>query len=132
MEEYNRTRKENAEYYCKALDSCGVTNGKPQQRQTAAQASLRLPVLASDRETRDSIVSCLPARRLGISRMYPTPINMIAEIRERFNGSSYPAAAAMADRLFTVPLHPLLREKDRKKTSALLCERIKASAARMD
>jgi dTDP-4-amino-4,6-dideoxygalactose transaminase len=127
LEEYNRTRKGNAEYYRSALDPCGVTNDKSQQKPTAAQASLRFPVLAHDRETRDDIVSCLPARRLGISRMYPTPINMIAEIQERFDGRSYPAAAAMADRLLTVPLHPLVREKDREKTSALLRERIKGS-----
>ncbi len=128
LEEYNRTRTENAGYYCNALETCGVTHAKSQQGITAAKASLRFPVLAVDRETRDKIISSQPGRGLGISRMYPAPINMINEIKERFVGMTYPAAAAMAECLFTVPIHPLLREKDRKKTSALLCELIKAGA----
>jgi dTDP-4-amino-4,6-dideoxygalactose transaminase len=126
LEEYNRTRTQNAEYYCNALEACGVTHVKSEQGMTAAKASLRFPVLASDRATRDNIISCSPGRGLGISRMYPAPINMIDEIKESFTGMAYPAAAAMADCLLTVPIHPLLREKDRIKTSALLCKMMKA------
>ncbi len=125
--EYNRTRTENAEYYDNALKTCGIAHDKLQQGGvTAIKASLRFPVLAGDREMRDHIISYASGRGLGISRMYPTPINMIEEIKESFVGLTYPAAAAIADCLFTVPIHPLLREKDRNKTSALLCEMIKA------
>jgi perosamine synthetase len=127
LEEYNRTRTQNAGYYCTSLETCGVTQTESQQRMTAAKASLRFPVLADNRKTRDKIITCQPGRRLGISRMYPAPINMIDEIKGSFVGMTYPAAAAMADCLFTVPIHPLLNKKDRKKTSALLCELIKAS-----
>ena len=127
LDEYNRTRTENAEYYCKALKTCGVDHDKlPQGGMTAVKASLRFPILADDRETRDHIISYASGRGLGISRMYPTPINMIDEIKESFVGLTYPAAAAIADCLFTVPIHPLLSEKDREKTSALLCEMVKA------
>jgi perosamine synthetase len=125
LEEYNRTRTQNAGYYCHSLETCGVTLAES-QGMTSAKASLRLPVLADSRKTRDKIITCQQGRRLGISRMYPAPINMIDEIKENFVGMAYPAAAAMADCLFTVPIHPLLREKDRIKTSALLCELIKA------
>ena len=129
LEEYNRTRAENAEYYCSTLEANGLVHAKSQQGRTAAKASLRFPVLACDRETRDNILANPSARALGISRMYPTPINMIDEIKESFSGKTYPAAAAIADCLFTVPLHPLLSEKDRKRTSALLRDLIKAPAS---
>jgi len=127
LEEYNRTRTMNAEYYSNALERCGVTHLKLQRGMTAAKASLRFPILAGDRETRDNIISCPTGRGLGISRMYPTPINMINEIKESFTGMTYPGAAAMADCLFTVPIHPLLRAKDRKKTSNLLCKLVTAT-----
>lgn len=128
LDEYNRTRTRNAEYYDTALKSCAITHDKLQQVGMAAvKASLRFPLLARDRETRDSIISFASGRGLGISQMYPTPINMIDEIKETFVGLTYPAAAAMADRLFTIPIHPLVCEKDRKKTRKLLCEMIKVS-----
>jgi len=128
LEEYNRTRTENAEYYCNALETCGVVHAKSQQGRIAAKASLRFPVLAFDRETRDNIILCPSGRGLGLSGMYPAPINRIDEIKDRFTGMTYPAAAMMADCLFTVPLHPLICEQDRKATSAFLHEQIKGAA----
>ncbi|HXY61663.1 MAG TPA: aminotransferase class V-fold PLP-dependent enzyme [Nitrospirota bacterium] len=123
---YNRTRAENAEYYRNAIGTCGVASGSVQQGMSSIKASLRFPILANTREARDNIISAAAAQGLGISRMYPTPINMIDEIKESFVGQTYPAAAEMADCLFTIPIHPLLRERDKRKTSALLCEMIKA------
>jgi len=121
LEEHNSTRKGNAEYYWNALKL------DRKQGSSTVNASLRLPVIAKNRKVRDNIVATLSGRGLGVTTMYPTAINMIDAIKNRFIGMNYPAAAMMAECLFTVPIHPLLREKDRKKTSALLHELIEAS-----
>jgi len=116
LEEYNRKRKENADYYCGAL--------QPESRPgtIAAAASLRLPVMAESREMRDNIIASSSKRGLGISRMYPTPINLIQEIKSNFSGQEYPAAHELSDRLFTVPIHPLLNGKERGTICELLGE----------
>ena len=108
LEEYNRKRKENAAYYCGALQ----LESRPGM--TAATALLRFPVMADNREMRDNIIASSSKRGLGISRMYPTPINVIDEIKSSFSGQEYPAARLLSVCLFTVPIHPLLRERERR------------------
>jgi len=121
LEEYNRARKANAEYYCKTLQQ-GI-NQQPESSQEliAADALLRLPVLANSREIRDDIISSLSKQGFGVSRMYPAPIHMIEEIKSSFSGQEYPAAQMLSDRLFTVPVHPLVSERER----SALCEELR-------
>jgi len=116
LEEYDKKRKENASYYCSALKPLILSE------MTAANASLRLPVIANSREMRDKIISCLSKRGLGVSRMYPTPISMIEEIRGNFTGKTYPAAQMLSDRLFTLPIHPLVTEREIRTICEYLCE----------
>jgi perosamine synthetase len=114
LEEYNKKRKENVDYYCEAL--------QPESRpgMIAATALLRLPLMADNREMRDNIVASSSKQGLGISRMYPTPINFIEEIKSNFSGQEYPAARLLSECLFTVPVHPLLRERERNTICELL------------
>ena len=114
LEEYNQKRRENAEYYCGALQS------ESRSGMIAPAASLRLPVMAISRSVRDTIIARSSKQGLGISRMYPTPINMVEEIKSNFLGKEYPAARELSERLFTVPTHPLLSRKERKKICELL------------
>lgn len=83
---------------------------------------LRLPVLMDSREARDRIYSLSQKRGLGISRMYPSPINDIEEIKASFKGKDFPAAEMIAEKLLTVPTHHLLSEKDKKSISELFRE----------
>ncbi len=128
LEEYNRARKANAEYYCKTLQK-GI-NLQPESRREliAADALLRFPILADSREIRDDVISSLSKRGFGVSRMYPAPIHRIEEIKSAFSGQEYPAAQRLSDRLFTVPVHPLVSKRER----SALCEELnglnKASA----
>lgn len=52
---------------------------------------------------------------LGISRMYPTPINEILEIHGSFKGLKFPVAKKVAECLLTLPTHQLLMEEDRRR-----------------
>lgn len=83
---------------------------------------LRLPVLMDSREARDRIYSLSRKRGLGISRMYPSPINDIEEIKATFKGKDFPAAEMIAEKLLTVPTHHLLSEKDKKSICELFHE----------
>lgn len=75
---------------------------------------LRLPVLSNSRGERDSLHALSQKRGLGLSKMYPTPVNEIKEIRGFFSGKSFPAAKMVCERLVTLPTHPFLTEKDRE------------------
>lgn len=72
---------------------------------------LRLPMLAKNRSDRNKIY--LRGKTQGLSLMYPSPVNEIAEIKGHFHGMEYPVAKDIAERLFALPTHPLLTERDR-------------------
>jgi perosamine synthetase len=114
LEEYNRKRKENTDFYR------GVLQLESRSGLKSATALLRLPMMADNREMRDTIIASSYKKGLGISRMYPTPINCIEEIRNNFSGQEYPTARMLSECLFTVPIHPLLKERDRRTICELL------------
>jgi perosamine synthetase len=81
---------------------------------------LRFPVLMGSRTARDRVYASAAERGLGVSRMYPTPVNEIPEITDRFAGQSFPSAKLIADRLLTLPTHHLVTEQDRQALCELL------------
>lgn len=109
LEESNRIRKENSEYFFSALNSTSIfQNG-------FSTNFLRLPFITESREIKERMYSFSKKLGLGISTMYPTPINEILEIRTQFNGKAYPSANKIAKTLLTLPTHPYLSNKDREK-----------------
>jgi perosamine synthetase len=91
-------------------------------RRQASLPYLRLPVLMESSQARDRIYSLSQKRGLGISTMYPTPINEIEEIKEAFNGKDFPSAKMIAERLLTIPTHHLVSEKDKESICELFHE----------
>jgi dTDP-4-amino-4,6-dideoxygalactose transaminase len=79
---------------------------------------LRLPVLMKSREARDLVYHASKKQGLGISLMYPTPVNEIDKIKSEFAGQSFPAAKRVAETLLAIPTHPFVSERDRSK----ICE----------
>lgn len=109
LEEANRIRKENSEYFFSALNATSIfKNG-------FFTNFLRLPFITENREVKERIYSFSKKLGLGISMMYPTPINEILEIRTQFNGKVYPSASKIAETLLTIPTHPFLSVKDKEK-----------------
>ena len=84
---------------------------------------LRLPVLCSSRSERDLL--CQAGRRagLGLVPMYPSALNGIPQLSALLGGNRYPGAEAVAERLLTVPVHPLVTTFDVSATSDLLAAR---------
>lgn len=86
---------------------------------------LRLPLFVSDRQMRDAIYALSRERGLGVSLMYPTPVNEIEELRTIFSGQVFPAAKKVAETLVTLPTHGWLSEADKKS----ICDIIASASA---
>lgn len=117
LEESNRKRQENATYLNKHLQLSSD--------QGTSLPYLRFPLLVKDCKVRESICSRSQKSGMGISRMYPTPINEIEKLKEQFFGQNFPSAMIVAESLLTLPSHPLLRKKDLDKLCAVLNETLK-------
>lgn len=85
--------------------------GKPDLRNRTIPY-LRFPILVKNKETRELIYGRSKAKGLGLSLMYPTPVNEIEAIRANFPGQMFPGAQKIAERLLTLPTHHLLQPKD--------------------
>jgi dTDP-4-amino-4,6-dideoxygalactose transaminase len=107
LEQSNRSRKQNADYLCEML---GLKSW-----QGLSVNFLRLPFVAENKQTRDDIYFLSNKEGVGISRMYPSPINEIQEIKSSFNGQSFPSAKWLSERLLTIPTHHLLTGRDKEK-----------------
>ena len=103
----NEIRKENAAWFRNELKLPQVQDGR--------LPFLRLPVAVKNREMREKILSLSREKGLGISPLYPAPINEIAEIRDQFSGAEYPVAKEIAESLITLPTHHLLSKKDKER-----------------
>ena len=106
LELSNRIREETSIYFRNYL-GLNVLNIKP-------LPYLRLPVIINSKGLRDRIYANSYKQGLGISLMYPTPVNEIKEINEGFTGEVFPVASKIAERLLAIPTHQFLTEKDKK------------------
>jgi len=79
-----------------------------------APPCIRFPLVCASREARERLYAAAQQRRLGFSRMYPSAISGIPEIRRTLNGQRYPQAEQLAERLLTLPVHPFVSERDRQ------------------
>lgn len=107
LEESSRIRKGNSEDFCRRL---GLQNSSD-----IAIPFLRLPLVTGSREKRDELYSISQKSGLGISRMYPQPVNEIEEIKDQFKGREFRAAKSISEMLLTIPVHPLLSANDKEK-----------------
>lgn len=73
---------------------------------------LRFPILVQNQDVRSRIYEISRELGLGISLMYPTPINKVTEIQADFQGQFFPIASAVAARLLALPTHSLVSKED--------------------
>jgi dTDP-4-amino-4,6-dideoxygalactose transaminase len=111
LETFNSARRKNARYFIEKLDLKWENDGG---------IYLRLPFFAENYEIQNAIFSSSLKRGLGISNMYPTPINEIAEIKGEFDGTQFPVAKEISERLLTLPTHPFVTAEDKKRIAAML------------
>jgi dTDP-4-amino-4,6-dideoxygalactose transaminase len=71
---------------------------------------LRYPVLLPSPEGLHQFVT--EGKALGVTRMYPTAVHQIPELRARFAGIRFPGAERLAAGLATIPTHQFVRPAD--------------------
>jgi len=111
--ESNRIRKVNTAYFRKYI--------------SLAIPCLRIPIIIENRNIHETILNISNKQGMGIGKMYPKPINEIDEIKSIFNGTIYPIAKVVAQRLLTIPTHHLTNEHDRERIKKLLDSKINNS-----
>ena len=119
----NHTRAETGVYFGKRLRLKPMREGP--------LSYLRMPVLMDSREERDRIYRLSQKRGLGISLMYPTPVNEIEEIKGTFDGKRFPSAKETAERLLALPTHHFVSGKDRERICELF-EQARYSGGRLE
>ena len=119
LEKSNRVREENTRHYRERLQPfTAFTEG------TVTAPLLRLPLRTGNRAERERICELPGMKGMGLGRMYPGAIHEIKQLRSRFIGKRFPAAAALAEELVSVPTHHLLSKRDRERICELLKEAV--------
>ena len=114
LEESNRARAGTAAYFSERL--------RINSARDTSIPYLRLPILVDSPEVKSRVHFLSRQMGLGITPMYPTPINEIEEITTAFKGRAFPSASRAAERLLTIPTHALLSDKDRNNICRLFTE----------
>lgn len=83
---------------------------------------LRLPVLCASRQARDELLAMGRRRGWGLAAMYPSPITRIPQLEALFRSGRYPGAEAVAERLVTVPVHPMVSRSDAEEIGRALTD----------
>ena len=95
---------------------------------TGRQSSfIRYPVRLKNRHSFNELLRLSAAKGLGIMSTYPDSINAIKALRREFEDLEYPNARNLARQLLTLPVHPLLSEKDKLKIKANLLKAVSAA-----
>ncbi len=110
LEEFKRTRLEASRDY---LDHLGPNTMAIQSTVAEKIVYPRLPVLVEHKRAKEELCALSRKRGLGISPLYPTAISDVKELRGRLENGDFPAAKQVAERLVTLPVHPLVTKADR-------------------
>jgi len=108
----NKFRRKNIQLYCP-----GLNNPVP---------CIRMPCIVKDENDRNRIYQESQDKGLGISKMYPAPVNEIPEIESQFFGQNYPVSSNISKNLICLPTHQLLAERDLLDIKALLNKYLKS------
>jgi perosamine synthetase len=73
---------------------------------------LRLPVLMRSKQEKDAVCRTSADQGLGISPLYPSSLQYIAELRDTLSSQDVPQSTMIAERLVTLPTHELVSDSD--------------------
>ena len=109
-----RFRAINAEY----LARHGIAASCPPE--TLSSGPLRYPVLAADRVEKMAILRQSDRLGLGAADVYPGTVDTIARLEGSIVGGSSAKARSIVERLFTLPVHPLVTGAYMQKLAGLV------------
>ena len=115
LERSNTIRTDIAQRWIQELALPSVATGSGQRIPW-----LRLPLMTSTPEDKQSVCRTTREQGLGISPLYPAPISDIPELRSQFVRQHFPGARILAERLVTLPTHEYVGERDIARTVSVL------------
>ncbi|MEP7151061.1 MAG: aminotransferase class V-fold PLP-dependent enzyme [Nitrospira sp.] len=104
------SRVTRAEQVLRLLASSPVQPIKPSPRSHSVY--LRLPLLMRSKQEKDALCQASVEQGLGMSSLYPSSVQYIAELRTALESQPVPQATMIAERLVTLPTHELLSGAD--------------------
>jgi len=122
LRSFREARKQNAAWWDSRINIEGLHKVGRSRDNPDVPAVLRYPVLAEDRDVRDKIVAKSEERGLGIMPVYPDSLDGVDGLAIVGGEGGFPGAKACAERLFTLPVHPWVRQRDRDAILRLLRE----------
>lgn len=121
LSELNKKRRENAK---QLADELKRRNGLilPEISSRREPAFLRLPILVEDLAVREEIYKGLLRAGIGVSKMYPLPLDQIPPLQPYLAGETnrFPNARFVASHILTLPTHPYLKNGDKETIISLI------------
>ncbi len=123
LERVNQIRRTNAKALRAALQD-RPSFQLPQPLPDSEPVYIRMPVLAACGEVRQAALARLQAAGLGASGYYPSAVCDIAAAQSHWSAPQChcPTAESVAQRLITLPTHPLVTVRDREAMIQILRE----------
>ncbi len=85
-------------------------------------AVLRLPIVFKDTAGRDKVEKALEQNKIDTSRLYLKPIQQLFSLG--YGQEEFPVATGFAEKMLTLPVHPLVAEADLEKIIKVIRESI--------
>ena len=104
----------------RAARVAAIRRVRPDLVPARADSCIRLPILCASREERDRVFEEARRARLGFSLMYPSAIRAIPALAGAMAEARCPTADSIAERLVTVPVHPLVSASDNENIEKVL------------
>ncbi len=109
---------------------CGLP--LPRGRRGKIPDLIRYPVLAADGDSKKNLLKKSARMGLGISGCYPDSVAGVSELRDSFEGSTFPVAKDIADRMVSLPVHPYVNGTDVTKIIQLFTQERAYAEKRQD
>jgi perosamine synthetase len=121
LESFKVARAKNSAHWAEVVRGSGREEFKIGFFQEKGYVNLiRYPVRITDQKVRKEILKRSERRGLGIAPAYPDSIRSIKALESLMAGADSDAAGRLARELVTLPVHPLVSEKDRREITELL------------
>ncbi|HEU5323388.1 MAG TPA: DegT/DnrJ/EryC1/StrS family aminotransferase, partial [Methylomirabilota bacterium] len=106
LEEFNETRRANAQYLSERLKGVITPIERAGCRHVYHQYTVRVP------QRRDALAEHLRGHGVGSQVYYPRPINRQPAYREMGYGDDYPVSQQLSQEVLSLPVHPSLTEAE--------------------
>jgi perosamine synthetase len=120
LESFSRARRANALHLLEVLQR--LSQAVSPVDSASAGNGPRLPVFIRDDRAKRALLAASSHQGLGISLTYPDAVDSIPYFRQASWQGSFPQARKIARQIVTLPIHPLLTDRDLERLdSVLLC-----------